>query len=1153
MRRKLAETDDMMRTAIILLITFVVLGGAFTIYISSQTKTAIDDRASLHAPVPTLTSDPEKATPYNDGEKGVIKQFNNRTGQISSEMRWESFTRHKDGTTTVIKPSMSFNVGNGQRMKIVGETALIDNFNAPAMTTTTTGKQPLGMPDRGTLRHVHIYLYPNWDKNAQPNLILTTDNLAFDNATFRIATAAYTDENGKTIAADQVPVHVTGDYLFDGRGLTVQWNDRDNRLELLEVAHGEQLTILHPGTVFGSGGSTPGASPSPARAAGKPTARAPQPFSSSMLASADPSAAALALPSTRPAKLAKPPQPTYLARFFENVLITQGLETKITADTMDVGFLLKQSPTDATTRPAKGSIAVGKVQPAPSTPISPSRPLADTPAVPSPPAPSVAATQPAPQSVEVPVVIRWNGPLRITPAPFPLDLTPGTSMLTLWGQPVVARHSDLLQLDSTEARAASMVYYTADGSVSLRSSPAAPKVLLTRFDDSIGSVPTMRVVAENLDFIGRNQEAIFSGPGEAHLPAGANTAAGGKTMDASWQQSAKIFFSPAGHGQSTIRRAVLAGDVDISHPQLSLQSQELELRFAPPVIASSHPVAGVADPGNPASPTPATNSANGELRQVSATDSVDCRLTDSAGKKQTIDCQKLDVRMAHGATNVYPRQIFADGDVHAFDAEQELHAGHVELALVPVAPKASPSNVNAAEGATANDQAVGLRSMYANDRVKLHGKSGQLATCDELQVDADNGQVGRVELIAHNGLATVTDQQNVLSGPTIVMNNLTQQDTVIGPGTLHLLPKDSTPSAPGKPPGSPIDVIWSDRAFVDGPADVIDTYGKVLITQTAEDGGIYTARSPHLHIDLENKPTSTTQPAAGRREGQAAVVAAPATQPALVAGPSTDIFKNKQAKSVTLDQGADVRSTLSDAATGALQREMVLKAPTVIYLLGQSPGEQQTLLVPTAGQMLVRDYRTADAGVGGGAAVAAKTGDTGAAQPAAADIHSMKGLTAFSWKKSLTYTAADHRAVMLQDVHVVHQDSDAGDPARLVADRVIAEFLPSGGKPKPSQTASSTTSLSGPMQLKNLYADGNVTVIHSDSKTRTDSKITGTSMEYDPASHWLTIHGNAAQPVVFSDSTGADITQAQTARWNTESWNIDFVNLMARAKTKQGK
>ncbi|HEX4125874.1 MAG TPA: hypothetical protein VHY37_14200, partial [Tepidisphaeraceae bacterium] len=343
----------MLRTALILLVTFVALGGAFTLYLATQPATRLAESNKPHPPAPPLPIDPGEG-PYKNGGAGDLKQYNKITGRISSIMSWNSFTRHKDGTTTVIAPVMSFYVGDGQRLMIVGETGQIDDFHAPAMTAMTSTKQPVGMPDRGTLQHVHIYLYPTWDNNAQPTIILTTENLAFDNATFRIATAGYTDEQGNSIAADQVPVHVTGDYLFDGRGLTVQWNDRDNRLELLEVEHGEQLTILHPKDVFGSASTSGGDGKTPAPSGGRVEGASAIPgIFGRMLASTDRAATAMALPAARPAKSAKPPQPPYLARFFENLVITQGLETKVTGDTMDVGFVLKQSNGNATTRPSK--------------------------------------------------------------------------------------------------------------------------------------------------------------------------------------------------------------------------------------------------------------------------------------------------------------------------------------------------------------------------------------------------------------------------------------------------------------------------------------------------------------------------------------------------------------------------------------------------------------------------------------------------------------------------------------------------------------------------------------------------------------------------------------------------------------------------------
>ena len=69
-------------------------------------------------------------------------------------------------------------------------------------------------------------------------------NAVFDNDTFRISTEAYTDESGKRIEADQVPVVVRGrDYDFSGRGLVIRWNQLDRKLQLLEVAHGESLTV----------------------------------------------------------------------------------------------------------------------------------------------------------------------------------------------------------------------------------------------------------------------------------------------------------------------------------------------------------------------------------------------------------------------------------------------------------------------------------------------------------------------------------------------------------------------------------------------------------------------------------------------------------------------------------------------------------------------------------------------------------------------------------------------------------------------------------------------------------------------------------------------------------------------------------------------
>src|SRR6185369_13823696 len=105
---------------------------------------------------------------------------------------------------------------------------------------------------------------------TEPTIVAKMNNAAFDNDTFRIATEAFDDPaTGQHVDADQVPVIVRGrDYDFDGRGLVIKWNERDRKLQLLQIEHGESLTIKNPSAL-----SSPGLAPAPAPAT-QPTATA---------------------------------------------------------------------------------------------------------------------------------------------------------------------------------------------------------------------------------------------------------------------------------------------------------------------------------------------------------------------------------------------------------------------------------------------------------------------------------------------------------------------------------------------------------------------------------------------------------------------------------------------------------------------------------------------------------------------------------------------------------------------------------------------------------------------------------------------------------------------------------------------------------------
>jgi len=125
---------------------------------------------------------------------------------------------------------------------------------APKISLDSGGGGSSGAPSRGRLHTVTMTLIDDAAPGGPATeLTMNTDNIDFDNDTFLITTGGFTAPDGTLIPADQVPVKVRGEYEFDGRGLTLRWNDRDDRLELLEIAHGEELKIMHP-----SGGIGPG-------------------------------------------------------------------------------------------------------------------------------------------------------------------------------------------------------------------------------------------------------------------------------------------------------------------------------------------------------------------------------------------------------------------------------------------------------------------------------------------------------------------------------------------------------------------------------------------------------------------------------------------------------------------------------------------------------------------------------------------------------------------------------------------------------------------------------------------------------------------------------------------------------------------------------
>ncbi|MDB5293267.1 MAG: OstA-like protein [Phycisphaerales bacterium] len=865
--------------------------------------------------------------------KGAWYETRDDDGNVKTRFRADEYLPQNNGIVLAKNPEAEFYTGHNQMMRLTGKTGEIVVPDAPD-TAKGAGNQPAAAPNRGRIHDVRIEMFglgPD-SKPDKADETLVTDNIQFDNETLLITTESFVDAAGKTVPPDQVPVRMRTNpdhqrYDFDGRGLRLRWNSKDGRLELLEIAHGEQLTVYDTGSFSGAFGG-------PAAPATQPAVRTsalavPLP---AMLAANDKSVAAAALnaprPATRPGRVqpakSRPPSPPvpYQATFFENVLVTQGDEIHVTADQMDVDFLSKQEGAPGpTTAPATAPAAAGShgdaaVPPAPSEishaaevatqPVNQAATRADS-------ATRPAATQPTTQRAQAPLVIRWTGKLTMLPAQSGQrpKLSPGDAVVELTGRPVTLRRTPAGQQEGNEVLCASMVYHTADGSAALRGSELFPEVMLWKLLNGKKD-PLSIVTTETLDYAA-GKSATLTGRGHATVPVDAAAPDKG-VMDAKWARSAKLYFTgKGGPEEMAIEHMDLAGNVDILHPQLALKSQALSLFFEPPPKGPATKPPGLPDgivDGQAPVTRPATRPARGpqaELRRVIATDTVHCQLTDVAGKKQVIDCDALELHTAHADDGrLFARTIDANGSVHANDGEQDLRAGSVALTLRPAKPadakpdagkieagKAAGAKVDGA--ASAGDHAIiakadshagpatrpatqpggsalaagELETMTARDHVKVTGKDGAFATSNEMVVTTENGEP-HVRLSDPDNAHVVDAKGNIIAGPLITAEPKRQLAHVIGPGMMHFLRDQED----GKKP-EPMDVVWTTRADMDGSANRIDVVGEVQADIKDSDGALNHATGDTIHITLRPKPAPATRPAT-----QPALAARAANKPA---------------------------------------------------------------------------------------------------------------------------------------------------------------------------------------------------------------------------------------------------------------------------------
>ncbi|MGH7213425.1 MAG: hypothetical protein ACREIT_01390 [Tepidisphaeraceae bacterium] len=891
-----------MRSLILTFLTLALLACGLAAYLLLQdggvAGEAGGDGASGELPVAaTFPTTGEGIQGIHGGEGMWVKQFDAETGELVSQFRGARFDPRKDGTVFVTHPEAEFFLGDGQVLRIEGRDGVV------VLPDTGTGEQTAAglrtqarTPTRGKLYDVKLTLYPSTDAvgdETRAAVVAEMNNAAFDNDTLRITTEGYTDDAGRAVAADQVPVLVRGEYEFEGQGLTVRWNERDRRLQMLEVARGGRLVIKDPKALS----TQPGRSRRPRQA------RVPHPPEAAL--AADTVAPDVApVPATAPSRgRAKATSPPYRATFHGDVHIVQDDAALVLAELMHIDFMPKRNL-------RSDLAAASRTSPAVSAP-GPTSHESSSAATPAPVVAEHAKTAPTSQPSESPIIITWTGKLRLAPLESgepDASLVPGEAVVRLVGAPVVVTR------DGGRIESGLVTYQTLDERVMLHESEQTPLVMT----DADGA----KVTTRSMDYSARDRVALLRGKSRAIIPIEGRGGADDEptTLLIDWSEFCKLTMGGGGRTREDFRieRAELVGDVDVNHPQLELKSGRLALDFTPPAEGGTSP-------------------RKQGLRSLVAEGDVHCDMVDTSRKRQSIEADRLELEArADARGDAYPHVLRADGRVRASSDEEELQADHllVELAVAEPTTREASSTTHPAGDLFAGGR-VEVKQVIARDAVKVKTGDGAVATADEMTADME-GREADAELKGRaDKPARIANGDNVIVGPLIKLSTARHSADVIGAGSLHAIQQ-----ARGDAPPRPMDVSWSDSLAIDGRANVVNVTGDVVATSTNPDGSVSTASGKRARMVLADKPT-TAKPAGAPNKT--------AAKDETVGPP--DFLGEKLVQSIALDEGVEVRTVLA-AEDGSLLRRVNLLAESVRYDL-----TGRRAVVPVPGRILYEDRR----------------------------------------------------------------------------------------------------------------------------------------------------------------------------------------------------
>ncbi len=971
-----------MRRPLIILGSFVAVGAMFGVYMLLLPPTI---RITPTGGGPNSVTARDRQANESGGVIGPgqgiwVSQYDDQM-RLVSQFRASDMLPKAEGIVEALFPEARIPLSGGQVIHLSADRGEMVVKEMPQTSGTRLGGPMPSMPRRGKMQNVRVNIE---DGTGRIVLAATVNNVAFDFDTFRIFTQAYKNDAGAEVPGDRVKVEVRGDDVdFDGYGLTLRWDDKNGVIRLLEISHGEQLTIKRSQSVGGLS-----LAPLPVRRerlgegdqiVSSAEFRVPSevsPFAASIhsalgtrhsplpiqLASTDPAAFTLAMPATTQTTAAEKRLTPYRAKLVDNVRIEQDGQTLAAGDALTIDFV-----GESTTQP---DASAPTLQPATAAaPIAAAPVVTTAPVTTAPVNPPAAAAVPENKPADKPMVVKWNGSLRIVPLEKEQPLAaiaPGDAVAELSGKVVTLKQA------GATVNVGSVLYRTIDGGATLTAPTGKSHISLT---DEAGRT----VTTESIDYNGQTKIATLNGSGTLNVPATEET--NNEPLAAKWAKQARITLSDSATtdanatGQS-LSRIDCVGDVKIDHPRLAMASETLSLQFSPGK-ASNQPV----------------------LKSVIAAGGVKAVTTDvdDKGAKATRTIESEKVTMTTGVDakgQPIPERFIATGKVHAYDdAGQNLYADNLDAVL---------GSVTAEKDAAAS---IALKELIADGNVKVTGSDDTSAIADRLRITTVANDKTIVELTDEKNNVRIKAQDSDIVAPLVRVDTSTGVATVTGAGTIRTVSGEGDAKRP-------VTITWLKEAQLNSSANNVTVTGDVKVVSTAPDGSTQTATAKRVVVTLADrlkaaaeakKPTPETDSPLTGLTGNAGA------------------FGDKEPVAVTLFE--DVNITSVETLQGQPVRQFLLRSAEVRYDL-----KTEQLTVPGPGDALYDDVRPA----------AAQGGDTNQARGAVA-MGWQKSLVAS--QKTNKVRVEGEVVVKHQPA------APEGVPLDLKASAIDVELEPASGKP----------------------------------------------------------------------------------------------------------